>query len=291
MLRLYQEVLRRQPDNLRLRYRFAVRLREIQNYDDALEQLSGVIKQNPDFVDAHQLMGLLYGQLGKAELAASAFQEVLTRQPHHQEALFGLGLVLSELNRTEEAAAQYEKLLGIAPEHAGAHYRLALLLRDSGQHEEAVRHLKQVLSARGPTAMAHHELGVTLLQLQRPAEGVAHFEKAIQINPRLLGSVNNLAWIRATCPDAGLRDGQQAVELAEHACEATNFQNVSLLDTLAAAYAEVGRFDQAVEMITNAINLVQKSNRVSQLPSLQTRQQLYQNHQPYRDVASTSDDS
>ena len=132
--------------------------------------------------------------------------------------------------------------------------------------------------------MAHHELGVTWLQLDRPEEAVEEFERAVRIDPRLIGSVNNLAWIRATHPTASLRDGPRAVELSESACKATNFANVSLLDTLAAAYAEAGRFDDAVKTIDGAVELDRKANGGSATRELLARQRLYMEQRPHRDT-------
>jgi len=82
--------------------------------------------------------------------------------------------------------------------------------------------------------------------LGRTREAIAQYREALRLNPNLTGPLNNLAWVLAASPDAGLRNGAEAVRLAEHACELTHYGDPMFLATLAAAYAEAGRFDDAV---------------------------------------------
>ena len=97
-------------------------------------------------------------------------------------------------------------------------------------------------------------------------------------------SYNNLAWIRATHPDPGLRDGAEAVELAERACELRGEKEVNLLDTLAAAYAEAGRFPEAVATLEEAISLAASRGLAEQAQELGKRLQGYRAGRPYRDT-------
>ena len=94
--------------------------------------------------------------------------------------------------------------------------------------------------------------------------------------------LNNLAWILATHEDAQVRDGAEATRLAERACQLKGYKVGGLLDTLAAAYAEGGQFDKAVETAERAIQLAQDSGREELTKKVRTRLQLYKADRPYR---------
>jgi Flp pilus assembly protein TadD len=93
---------------------------------------------------------------------------------------------------------------------------------------------------------------------------------------------SNLAWILATSPEAMQRNGHEAVRLAEWACKATAYKSPPLLDTLAAAYAEVGQFDKAVSTTLKAIEIVH-SNPKSPTSTLESRLELYRAGRPYHE--------
>ena len=94
---------------------------------------------------------------------------------------------------------------------------------------------------------------------------------------------NNLAWTLATNPDATKRNGTLAVKLAEDACQRTQYQQTIMVGTLAAAYAEAGRFDDAIATAQKACELAEKNGETNLLQKNQELLTLYQNHQPYRE--------
>ena len=105
------------------------------------------------------------------------------------------------------------------------------------------------------------------------------YTRAIQLAPEPL-ALNNLAQIRASHPNPALRDGKQAVELAVRCCQLTSYQVATPLSTLAAAYAEVGQFDDAIKWQTAAIKLA----RAHRQADLTARLTLYQAGKPYRAI-------
>ena len=110
-------------------------------------------------------------------------------------------------------------------------------------------------------------------------KGVVLLKKAIQLDQNQESSYRQLAWIYATSPDALIRNGEEAVLLAKRACELTEFEKVTALDTLAAAYAEQGNFKKAVEYQLEAITLATPL----QEKELQKRVNLYRSERPYRE--------
>ncbi len=93
--------------------------------------------------------------------------------------------------------------------------------------------------------------------------------------------INNLAWTLATCPDASLRDGKAALNYALRACQVSNWQNAAAIDTLAAAYAETGDFDNAVKYENKYLTSLSLST--SDAAEGEARLALYQAHQPYHE--------
>ena len=107
----------------------------------------------------------------------------------------------------------------------------------------------------------------------------------MQTHPDLPELNNNLAWLLATCPDARVRDGAQAVQLAERACALTKYGVTPMVGTLAAAYAEAGRFDDAIAMAEKACALASESGQQNLLHRNQELLVLYRAHKPYHETA------
>ena len=101
------------------------------------------------------------------------------------------------------------------------------------------------------------------------------------IDPNNLTAISDLAWLLATCPKDDIRDGAQAVELAEKACKATGHKIAALMDTLAAAYAEAGRFPEAIDTATKALGLAEPKQK-SLAERIRRRLEQYKAGKPYR---------
>jgi tetratricopeptide (TPR) repeat protein len=115
------------------------------------------------------------------------------------------------------------------------------------------------------------------------AGAVASYRLALQSHSDLPELNNNLAWLLATCPDAHIRDGAQAVGYAERACALTHYAVTPMVGTLAAAFAEAGRFDDAIAMAQKACALASAAGEQSLLQKNQELLVLYQKHQPYHE--------
>ena len=115
----------------------------------------------------------------------------------------------------------------------------------------------------------------------RFAEAAGHFQRAMEIRPDFPDVINNLAWLRATCPEAGLRSGAEAVTLAQRVNRLSGYGRPDYLDTLAAAYAEAGRFPEALETAHRALELARQQNQPALADALRARIALYQAGKPY----------
>ena len=146
-------------------------------------------------------------------------------------------------------------MLRLHPDDAGAHNNLGNVLALQGKPEEAVRQFEEAVRLKPDHAVARNNLAISCKKLGRTARRSAHYREAIRLKPDFLEPLNNLAWLLAAHPDARFRNGAEAVGLATRACELTKYQNPTPLATLAAAYAETGRFPEAVSFAEQAQEL------------------------------------
>jgi tetratricopeptide (TPR) repeat protein len=132
-------------------------------------------------------------------------------------------------------------------------------------------------------AEAHYYLGGALARQKKSAEAVAHLNRAVNIKPVYAAAANDLAWLLATASDPAIHNAKEAVRWAERACELTTNRVAGYLDTLGAAYAGAGRFEDAIRVVQSAINLAAESGQPGLDALLRERLRLYQAGLPYRE--------
>jgi Flp pilus assembly protein TadD len=209
-------------------------------------------------------------------------------QPDHAEAWKNLGNALLQEGRVEEAIADYKKAVEIKPAFAEAYNNLGIVFLQKGQTNEAVIHFQKAVQINPGFPEAQRVLGNLLLETGRGAEAIAHYQTALELQPQNSGVQNNLAWILATYPEAAFRNGLRAVALAEQANRFVGGNNPMILRTLAAAYAEAGRFPQAVATAQQAIELATAQDNTALVISLRTQLAFYQANTPFKDVSLTN---
>jgi Flp pilus assembly protein TadD len=175
----------------------------------------------------------------------------------------------------------------LKPDYADAHINLGSALLQAGRLDEAISHLQKALQLNPGYAKAHNNLGNAFLQKGNVTEAIAHFQQALQLEPADPWVKNNLAWLLATCADASLRNGNKAVELATQANELAGGENPIILHTLAAAFAEAGRFSEAVETAQRALHLAGAQSKTRLAGQLQSELKLYQAGSSFHSPAQT----
>ena len=248
---------------------------------DAIRQYEQALRVQPDFVLAHNNLGTVLDKAGKFDEAIEHYREALRIRPDYAEARFNLGIALEHTGKLPEAVEQYEQALQYKPDFAGAHLNLGLALARLGRGQEAVPHWEQALRINPDYAEAHNNLANALAQSGRLREAIAHYEQALRIKPGDPTTEDNLAWRLATHPPSEGGDPARAVTLAEHACSVTSSNRFAYLDTLAAAYAGTGRFNEAVPIAKKAIDLARDADQTRAVQEIAARLELYRSGQPY----------
>jgi Flp pilus assembly protein TadD len=147
--------------------------------------------------------------------------------------------------------------------------------------DEAITEFQKALQILPDNASFHFNFSSALLRKGRVGEAIAQLELALQIEPANMEAQNNLAWLLATCPQASLRNGDKAMQLARRANELAGGKNPVILATLAAACAEAGRFSEAVETAQRALRLAGAQSNTELAGQLQLEMKLYQSGNPY----------
>ncbi len=219
---------------------------------EALRSFGAAVALAPELDAARCGLGTTLMEQGKYDEAADQFLRVLELQPDHIIAQLQLGIIRGRQGKLEQAAEAFSHMLRLHPDDAGAHNNLGNVLAQQGKHEAAVQQFEEAVRLKPDHAGAHNNLAISCKKLGRIAEAIAHYREALRLEPNSLPALNNLAWTLAAHPDARFRNGAGAVRLATRACELTKYQNPTPLATLAAAYAETGRFQEAVSFAERA---------------------------------------
>ncbi len=172
--------------------------------------------------------------------------------------------------------------MAVTKDNYFAHASLADLLMRRDRLAEAIAHSEEALRIRPRDADAQNNLGLALLQTGDVQRAAAHLEKALAIDPGHMNAEVNLAWILATAPDESTRNGARAVQLAEDVALRAGHPNAIVLRTLAVAYAETGRFSDAIETAQQAIAIAKATGNDGLAADLERNIAAYRMNQPIR---------
>jgi tetratricopeptide (TPR) repeat protein len=194
-----------------------------------------------------------------------------------------LGAWLARNNRFDEAKSHFLAALQIAPEHADSLNNIGVLLAQHGETEEALGYLRQAMQLKSGQANVFGKLAWALDAEGKTERAIIFYREALRVEPDNAQLCNNLAWLLATTADAKFRNGAEAAERAEHACSLASFNQAPLLGTLAAAYAEAGRFQDAVATAEKAIDLAQAAGQKELCERNRQLLELYRAGKPFHD--------
>ena len=251
------------------------------NVDEAIAHFQEALQIIPDYAEAHNNLGNALLKKGNVDEAIVHYQKALQIKPDYAGDHNNLGYALLKKGNVDEAIAHFQKALQITPDYAEAHYNLGNALLQKGNVDEAIVHYQKALQITPDYAEAHNNLGNALIKKGSVDEAIVHYQKTLQIKPDNVEAQNNLAWVLATCPQASLRDGNKAVELAQRANQLTGDGNPVVLGTLAAAYAEAGRFPEAVETAQRALQLAETQSNAALADAIRSQLKLYQAGNPF----------
>ena len=213
--------------------------------DEAITHLQTLLKEYPNNAQAHYDLGNALLRKGNSQGAIAAYEKTLSIQARYPAAHYNLGIALDRNGQIDEAIAHYQEAVKEQPNYPQAYYLLGNDLLQKARVDDAIGAYEQALKSRPTYPDVENNIGLALLQRGRPSEAIAHWQNALVGQSDSVDSLNNLAWVLATFPESWIRDREQALALAERANQLSGDNNPTILRTLAAAYAENGRFTEA----------------------------------------------
>jgi len=232
---------------------------------------------------AHGFLAEVFLAERKPDQAADQFRQAIQYLPNLAGLRLELGNLLLTQRKPQEAAAEFQNALALNPGDEGIRFGLAKALVQLGSLEEAKAEFAECIRLAPNEAEPHALLAAVLARQKKTAEAVAQYQQVIRLQPNSVDALNNLAWILATDSHAELRDGKEAVRLAARACELTHDKVPFLIGTLAAAYAEAGRFDEAVAAAQKAHDFALASGMKDIATRNSELQKIYQSHLPFHE--------
>jgi tetratricopeptide (TPR) repeat protein len=256
---------------------------EKKQLDEAMKHLRAAEKIDPNNPEIQNNIGLVLLQTAGPEAALPYYRRAVEIEPNRAAAVhYNLGRALLLLGQPNEAVSSFERALQIDHTYVLAHSDLGNALLLLGRVDESYEHLRIALAVAPELIDAHYNMANTLLQMGEVAEAVSHLDHVLANRPNDSEAQKNMAWVLATSPDPQLRDGPRAVELAESAQRQRQGDPI-VGATVAAAYAETGRFQDAITAAETALQTAENRRDDAVASLLRSQLTLFRSGQPFRD--------
>jgi tetratricopeptide (TPR) repeat protein len=236
--------------------------------------------------EARYNLGQALGQKGHVDEAIREYKVALEIAPWHANAHNNLGNQFLLSGRWQEAITEYQTALRLNPGNNLARSNLGYALLQRGRTEEAIREYQVVLQLDSANPSSSYQMGLALIQAGQTADAISHYRQTLRLNPSHVQALNNLANVLATTTKAELRNGGESLQLAWKAAELTKGNNPVIMGTMAAAYAELGRYAEAEQTAGTAMELARQQNNPALALMLEQNGKLYHSHQPLRIISS-----
>jgi tetratricopeptide (TPR) repeat protein len=254
------------------------------DFERALTDVDEALRLNPQLGEAWMLRATVRVEMGDYRQALADVERRLQLEPPEPLALLTRGNLRAQLGEPESALVDFTEFLRQQPGTMLALRARAMSYARLHRFEEALADLQDALGVDATNADAWLERGRVYQNQGNYPAALADYEKALEVGSTEARIYNQYAWMLAACPQPEYRDGARAVELARRGCELTDWQDANILDTLASAYAECGRFDEAVKWANKALELADAESKVeAELKEAVGKHiELFRNRQPAR---------
>ena len=284
----FERALKVKFDDTRAHIGLGNALEKLGQLQQAMFHYQQVVWLTPDDPVGTWHFGRLLWLGGRPDEAEVMFRRGLKSNPDHVPLRRMLAQLLAAKNMWPEAKEQYTKLLARDAGQWSDHYALGIVrlaVKSEDKANEAFEKAIQLGADQG----AHMKVGLFWVQQGRHDRAVAVFRAGTAAKPDDANLKNSLAWVLATCPDAKLRNPTEAITLAEQVKAKATEDNPQVLDTLSAAYAEAGRFEEAVTTAEQALAAARKLKAQKLVAGIRTRLELYRQKKPYHEPTKEKD--
>ena len=244
---------------------------------DALADFDKAVQNDNACWRAVHNRAVSYAQEGELKRAFDDFSQTIALQPKHAKAYSNRAALYEQAEDFHSALKDYRAAITLEPELAIAHAGRARVSRRMQSYDVARDELNEAIRLDPENALFYSARADLFAEMGYYEEALNDYSRAVQKNGALAEAYSNGAWLFATCPDARFRNPAQAVKGAKKALEIGAGERHIILDTLAAAYASAGDFNNAVLSAKAAIDEAPEANK----PNYTSRLKLYQQGQPF----------
>jgi tetratricopeptide (TPR) repeat protein len=248
---------------------------------EALALYLKAVRYAPGAEELQNHLGTMLWNMGRQEEAIGHYVAAIRSAPDFADAHFNLGTCLAGLGQWPGAVSEFEAVVRLRSDDADAHASLAQALLNAGDPGAAEARFRQVLLRAPTNAQAHFHLGMLAARRNDLDAALAEFQLAVKYRADWPEALNGLAFLLATHPKAESRNGAEAVRLAERACAMTGTNQPRFLSTLDTAYAEAGRFPDAIRTAEKARDLARIAEQNGMADAASARIELYRKGQAY----------
>ena len=245
------------------------------DYQNAVAMWKDVVSKRPANVRAHVRLGQLLADQGRLDEALACFDKACALSPHNEIAQSNLGAGLTQLGRLDEGYTHLMEAVRLRPNYADATCNLGRNLAARGRLDEALNYFNRTLASDSQYPEAYFEIGLVMEKQGKFAEAAANYRKALAMDDEMDGVLARLATLLATQDDPSLRNPDEAIRLAAKAVNLTAAQHPVPMNALATAYAEAGRFREAVAVAQKAFEVASTAGDEAMAATLEDHLRLY----------------
>jgi tetratricopeptide (TPR) repeat protein len=253
-----------------------------EDYAKAIEDYSAALKLEPNDDRPLIFRAATYQAMKEFKKAIEDYTKLIERKPDDIEPLCSRGLCYAQSGEEKKAFEDFDKAVSIAPKSAVARQLRGSAHADAGRKTEALTDFKEAINIDPNNPATYLYRAHLYLVEDQPEDALADFEEVMRRAPGFSGASNDYAWTLATNPNDKVRDGRKAVKYAKDACHETDYKHAPTVDTLAAAYAEAGEWEEAVKWQEEAAKLAEKTHP-KDVEGMKKRLLLYKEKRPYRE--------
>tara|TARA_R110002111_G_scaffold248400_1_gene312057 strand:+ start:79165 stop:80199 length:1035 start_codon:yes stop_codon:yes gene_type:complete len=248
---------------------------------DAATFYTEYLRKHPSDAWGYMNRGLAWAAVGNCDNAITDYTKAIRLDSKYAIAYYNRGNCWADKGEFDKAIKDYTKVIQLDPKDAVAFNNRGVTWAGAGELDKAIQDYSKAIWLDSQFAYAYSNRGSIWNIKREYAKAVNDYAEGIRLDSQDVSACNEFAWLLATCPETVFRDGLDAVILGENLCELSEWKEAGYINTLAAAYAEFGDFDQAVKYQKRCIEQLYKDVDKDEYTE---RLKLYGEGKPYHEA-------